>query len=326
MATIKYFEAITQAVDEEMSRDEGVFVIGEDVGKWGGVWGTSKGLIEKYGSMRSVDAPISESAIIGTVVGSALTGLRPVAEIMYIDFITCCMDQVVNQAAKLRAMSGGNLRVPLVIRCPEGCGTMEAAQHSNCFEAWFAHTPGLKVVAPYTVYDVKGMLKSAIRDDNPVFFIENRRLYGRKAIIPDEEYLVPLGKASICKEGSDLTIVSYSKALDLVLEAAKRLESKASLEVIDLRTLVPLDIETVIQSLKKTRRLMVAHEAPVRGGFGGEIVRQVTQDAFDLLLAPPKVIGGLSLPIPYSPELEKKCILQVETVINEIEKSLNLFK
>lgn len=322
MARIKYMAAIGQALDEEMARDERVFVIGEDVGKWGGVWGTCKGLYQKYGAMRAADTPISESAIIGTAVGAAITGLRPVAEIMYIDFITCAMDQVVNQAAKLRLMSGNKLTVPLVIRCPEGCGTMEGAHHSGNLEAWFAHTPGIKVVAPATVYDAKGLLKSAIRDDNPVLFIEHRCLYGRSEEIPDGEIVVPIGKAAVRQQGTDVTLVTYSKMLDIALKAAAHLEGKISIEVIDLRTLVPLDMETIIESVKKTKRLIVAHEAPVRCGFGSEVVRQVVEKAFDVLQAPPKVIGGANLPMPYSPVLEKTCIPQLEDVVCEIEKTL----
>jgi pyruvate dehydrogenase E1 component beta subunit len=323
MPKIKYSAAIGQALDEEMERDDRVFIIGEDVGKWGGVWGTGKGLYQKYGPMRAVDTPISESAIIGTAVGAAITGLRPVAEIMYIDFITCAMDQVVNQAAKLRLMSGNKLTVPLVIRCPEGCGTMEAAHHSSNLEAWFAHTPGIKVVAPATVYDAKGLLKSAIRDDNPVFFIEHRCLYGRSEEVPDGQWLVPIGKAAVRQQGTDVTLVTYSKMLDTALKAAAQLESKISVEVIDLRTLVPLDIETVMDSVKKTRRLIVAHEAPVRCGFGAEVVRQVAESAYGLLQAPPKVIGGVSSPMPYSPPLEKVCIPQLEDIISTIQKMCN---
>lgn len=320
MAKIKYMAAIGQALDEEMARDDSVFVIGEDVGKWGGVWGTSKGLYQKYGPMRAVDTPISESAIIGTAVGAAITGLRPIAEIMYIDFIACAMDQVVNQAAKLRLMSGNKINVPLVIRCPEGCGTMEAAHHSGNLEAWFIHTPGIKVIAPATVYDVKGLLKSAIRDDNPVLFIEHRCLYGRTEEVPDGEWLVPIGKAAVRKAGIDVTLITYSRMLDTAMKAASQLEGSISVEVIDLRTLVPLDIETVMASVQKTGRLIIAHEAPVRCGFGAEIVRQVTEAHFGMLKSAPKVVGGANIPMPYSPPLEKLCIPQVEDVVAAIKQ------
>lgn len=320
MAKIKYMAAIGQALDEEMARDDSVFVIGEDVGKWGGVWGTGKGLYQKYGPMRAVDTPISESAIIGTAVGAAITGLRPIAEIMYIDFITCAMDQVVNQAAKLRLMSGNKINVPLVIRCPMGCGTNEAAQHSGNLEAWFIHTPGIKVIAPATVYDVKGLLKSAIRDDNPVLFIEHRCLYGRTEEVPDGEWLVPIGKAAVRKAGIDVTLITYSRMLDTAMKAASQLEGSISVEVIDLRTLVPLDIETVMASVQKTGRLIIAHEAPVRCGFGAEIVRQVTEAHFGMLKSAPKVVGGANIPMPYSPPLEKLCIPQVEDVVAAIKQ------
>jgi len=320
MATLKFFNAITQAIDEEMQRDERVFVVGEDVGKWGGVWGTSQGLYNKYGPDRVLDTPISEAGIIGTAVGAAITGLRPIAEIMYIDFITCGMDQVVNQAAKLRLMSGNKLTLPMVIRMPEGCGTMEAAQHSQNLEAWFVHTPGLKVIAPYTVYDAKGLLKSAIRDDNPVIFIENRCLYGRKENLPEDEWLVPIGKASVLKQGRDITVISYSRMLDRVLQAAAQLENRISVEVIDLRTLVPMDIEAVSASVRKTGRCVVAHEAPKRCGFGSEVVRVLTEMLFSELKAPPTVVGGADIPIPYSPVLEKACIPQTKDVVEAIEK------
>ena len=320
MPFVKYFNAIAEAVDEEMQRDERVFVVGEDVGKWGGVWGTSRGLYQKYGAKRAVDAPISESAIVGTAVGAALTGLRPIAEIMYIDFITCAMDQVINQAAKLRLMSGNKLTLPLVIRTPAGCGTMEAAQHSQSLEAWFVHSPGLKVVMPYTVYDAKGLLKSAIRDDNPVLFIEHRCLYGRREELPEGEILVPIGKAIVRRQGGDVTVISYSRMLDFAIKAAEQLNNQISVEVIDLRTLVPLDVETIVRSVGKTRRALIVHEAPVRCGFGAEIVRVLNENCFDSLVAAPKVIGGANIPIPYSPGLERSCIPQTEDIVAEIKK------
>lgn len=322
MRPLQYAHAIKRALDEEMERDDRVFLIGEDIGKWGGVWGTSFGLMRKYGEKRVCDAPISESAIIGAAVGAALTGLRPVAEIMYIDFITCAMDQVVNQGAKLHLMSGDKLTVPLVIRSPQGSGTMEAAQHSQSLEAWFAHTPGMKVIAPSTVYDACGLLKSAIRDDNPVFFLEHRCLYDKKELVPEDEWLVPLGNAAIRRAGRDVTVVTYSRMVDKVLEAAEELKGKIEAEVVDLRTLVPLDLETIAASVEKTGRLIVAHEAPVRGGFGAEVVRQVTETFFDKLRTAPKVVGGAALPMPYSPVLEEACIPQVRDMVKAIEESV----
>ena len=317
---LEYIDAICEALDEEMARDESVFVIGEDVGYFGGVWGSSKGLLQKYGEKRVRDTPISESGIIGASVGAAITGLRPVAEIMYNDFITCAMDQVVNQAAKLRFMSGNKLTLPMVIRTPEGCGTAEAAQHSQNLEAWFVHTPGLKVVIPATVYDVKGLLKTAIRDNNPVMFFEHRLLYNIEEEVPEGEWLVPFGEAVVRREGSDVTVVAYSYMIRKVLEAAEELSSEISVEVVDPRTLVPLDLETIISSVKKTGRLLVAHEAVTRCGVGSDIARLVMEQAFDYLGAPPKVLGSINLPIPYAPVLENHCIPLKDDVVNAVQK------
>lgn len=320
MPEMKYVEAVGKALDEEMARDDRVFLLGEDVGAFGGAWGTNPGLMEKYSPMRVRNTPISESAIIGAAVGAAITGLRPVAEIMYFDFITCAMDQIINQAAKLRLMSGNKLKIPLVIRTPGGCGTMEAAHHSGNLEAWFVHTPGLKVVAPATAYDMKGLLKSAIRDDNPVLIIENRLLYYRSEQVPDGEWTVPIGKAAVAREGSDVTVITYSYMLTKVLDAAKKLAPDINVEVIDLRTLEPLDFETIEASIKKTGKCIVAHEAVTRCGFGAEIVRLVSEKLFDYLDAPPLVLGTDSFPIPYSPSLEKSCIRQTEEIIAVIKK------
>lgn len=318
MATrnLRYLDAIIEAVDEEMAHDDRVFLIGEDVGYFGGVWGTSKGLLEKYGEKRVRDTPISEAGIVGTAVGAAITGLRPVAEIMYNDFITCGMDQVVNQAAKLRFMSGNKLILPMVIRMPEGCGTAEAAQHSQNLEAWFVHTPGLKVAIPSTVYDVKGLLKTSIRDNNPVIFFEHRCLYNIEEEVPEGEWLVPMGQAAIRREGKDLTIVAYSYMVPKVLQAAEELSREISIEVIDPRTLVPLDLDTIITSVKKTGRLLIAHEAVTRCSVGSDIARQVMERAFDYLDAPPTVLGSLNLPIPYSPVLENYCIPMKEDILS----------
>jgi len=323
MPKLKYMNAITQALDEEMQRDERVFVIGEDVGEFGGVWNTSNGLLEKYSAQRVCDTPISEAAIIGTAVGAALTGLRPVVEIMYLDFITCAMDQVVNQAAKLRLMSGNRVTLPLVIRGPQGCGTREAAQHSQQLEAWFVHTPGLKVIAPSTVYDVKGLLKSAIRDDNPVFFIEHRLLYDLREEVPEKEWLVPIGEAVVRRQGTDVTILSYSYMMQKVLEAAGQLAPDIDVEVIDLRTLEPLDFELIAASVKKTGRCIVAHEAVARGGMGAEIIRRLTESIFGSLKAPPKVIGSAAVPMPFSPVLEDACIPQIDDIVTAVKDAVS---
>ncbi|NPV08746.1 MAG: alpha-ketoacid dehydrogenase subunit beta [Anaerolineae bacterium] len=311
-----YVQALNEALVEEMGRDASVFLIGEDIGySGGGVFRVTTGLADRFGDGRVRETPISESAIIGTAVGAAATGLRPVAEIMYMDFITCGMDQVANQAAKISFMSGGQVRLPLVIRTPSGMGTREAAQHSQSLEAWFVHTPGLKVVMPATVYDAKGLLKSSIRDDGPVLFIENRMLYYEKESVPEGEWVVPLGQAAIRREGDQLTVVATAYALHKALKAAEMVAGEVSVEVIDPRTLVPLDMEAITRSLEKTGRLLVVHEAPVRGGFGAEVVRRAMESAFEYLDCAPRVLGGAATPMPYSPPLEDACVPQVEDIV-----------
>ena len=320
MREIRYVDALNEAIREEMERDGNIFLIGEDIGPLGGSFGVYKGLFDKFGEKRVRQTPISESAIIGTAVGAAMTGLRPIAEIMYIDFITCGMDQVTNQAAKLSFMSGGQVKIPLVIRTQQGPGTREAAQHSQNLEAWFVHTPGLKVVMPSSVYDAKGLLKSSIRDNSPVIFIEHRLLYFKKESVPDGDWLVPLGEAEIKRKGDDITVVATSFMVHQVLEAAKIVSDKIRIEVIDPKTLVPLDIEKIIASIKKTKRVLIVHEAPVRGGVGAEILRQITEKAFDYLDTPPKVLGGANTPIPFSACLEDACIPQKEDIIKAVKE------
>ncbi|MEN6402802.1 MAG: alpha-ketoacid dehydrogenase subunit beta, partial [Armatimonadia bacterium] len=305
MSNITYLRALNRALHEEMTRDDRVFVIGEDVAEAGGVWGVQKGLLARFGHRRVRQTPISECGFTGLAVGAAMTGLRPVVEIMYNDFITTCMDMVVNQAAKLRYMSGGQLRIPMVIHTPGGGGTAEAAQHSQCLEAWFAHVPGLKVVLPSTPYDAYGLLKTAIRDDNPVYFMEHRLLYDTKGEVPKEEFTIPFGQAAIRREGTDLTIVATLNMVQKCLNVAEKLNERVNVEVIDPRTLVPLDEETILASVQKTGRLLVVQEAATCGGFGSEIVRRVTEKPFNSLQAPPKVLGILDLPMPFSPPLEK---------------------
>lgn len=318
MRTITYVEALNEAIIEEMEKDDRVFVIGEDVVS--GVFGVTKGLINKFGEKRVRNTPISESAIIGASVGASMTGLIPVAEMMYLDFITCAMDQVVNQAAKLSFMSGGQFKLPLVIRAQFGTGTREAAHHSQCLESWFVHTPGLKVVMPSSAYDAKGLLKTAIRSDSPVIFLEHRFLYSKKEEVPNGEWLVPFGEANIRKVGKDITVVATSYILHKVLEVADEISKEIDVEVIDPRTLVPLDIDTIINSVKKTKRILIVHEAVTRGGVGAEIIRQVVEKGFDYLDAPPKVLGGLEVPMPYSPILEDFCIPQKEDIIRIIKE------
>ncbi len=320
MRELTYTQALSEALSEEMERDETVFLIGEDIGAFGGVFGITKGFVERFGERRVRQTPVSESAIIGTAVGAAMTGLRPVAEIMYVDFITTAMDQVVNQAAKLRYMSGGQVTMPLVIRTQGGGGTAEAAQHSQSLEAWFVHVPGLKVVMPATPYDAKGLLKTAIRDDHPVMFLEHKLLYAETQTVPEGKWLIPFGEADIKCEGDDVTVVATSLMVHKTLEAVEALSDKISVEVIDPRTLVPLDIEAILKSVEKTGRLLVVHEACIKAGMGAEIVREVVEKAFDYLDAPPKVLGGLNIPMPYTPPLEKVVTPQKEDIIRAVRE------
>ena len=318
---LRYADALNEAMDEEMARDDRVFLIGEDVDLYGGVYNLSVNLVEKYGAERVVGTPISEQGFVGLAVGAAMTGLRPIVEIMYMDFIMLAMDQLANQMAKLRYMSGGQFAMPVTIRAQAGAGTAEAAQHSQSLEAWFTHVPGFKVVMPATSYDAKGLLKSAIRDDNPVLVIENRVLfYDKKETAPEGEWLVPLGKADVVREGSDVTLVAIGYTRRKALAAAEALDGDISVEVIDPRTVQPLDIETLLASVKKTGRLLVTHESHTRCGIGAEIVRRVVADGFEHLKASPRVLGGADLPMPFSPGLEEVCIPQEESIIRAIRE------
>jgi len=303
---ITYAQAVSEALREEMARDESVFLIGEDLGPVR----EAKGLWDALRDRRVWQTPISEAGFVGLAVGAAAVGLRPVVEIMYCDFVTVCFDQIVNQAAKLKLMSGNRIKVPMVIKTPAGCGTREGAHHSGSHEAWFMHAPGLKVVMPSNAYDAKGLLKSAIRDDGPVVFIQHRLLHPMTQQVPQGEWLVPLGEAALKREGEDLTLVALSYAVPKALEAAEALGDEISVEVIDPRTLVPLDLDTILASLTKTGRLLVVHEAPARGGAGAEILRRVTAAGFDLLRAAPRVLAGADTAMPYSPPLEDACIPQ----------------
>jgi len=321
MREITYTVALREALDEEMGRDPTVFQIGEDIGRFGGVWLIQKGQYERFGEMRLRGTPVSESGFVGLAVGAAIAGLRPVVEIMYIDFITTAMDQVINQAAKLGLMSGGAVKVPLVIRGEQGSGSREAAQHSQSLEAWFVHAPGFKVVIPSTPYDAKGLLKSAIRDDEPVMFLEHRFLYGTKGEVPQDEYLVPIGKGIVRREGSDITVVSTSWFLQRVLAAATELAAEGiEAEVVDPRTLMPLDLDLIAASVRKTGRLLVVQEATVVASMGAEIVRQVVEHAFDAIDAPPRVLGGAHVPMPYSPPLEDVCLTQKDDIAAAIRQ------
>ena len=318
---VSYAEAIREALREEFLRDETVVLFGEDVGLHGGAFAATKGLWSEFGDDRIFDTPLSEAAIAGMAVGAALTGFRPIAEIMYSDFITIAMDQIVNQAAKIRYMFGGKAKLPLVIRTAGGGGRGNAAQHSQSLESWFVNVPGLKVVMPSTPYDVKGLLKTCIRDDNPVIFLEHKVLYNMAGEIPEEEYLIPLGKGDIKREGKDVTLVATSMMVHKALKAASQLQEEGiDVEVIDPRTLVPLDKELIIDSVKKTSKLVVVHEAPVRGGVGAEIVSIVVNEAFDYLDAAPERVGAMDCPIPYEASLEAKVIPGEEDIINAVRK------
>lgn len=319
MKETRYIKAITEALDEEMARDANVFVVGEDVGAPGGAFGGTRGLLEKYGEMRVKDTPISESAIVGVAIGAAVQGLRPVAEIMFADFLTVCMDQIVNQLAKTRYMFGGLYNAPVVIRAPGGGGLNAGPQHSQCLESWFAHVPGLKVVMPATPYDAKGLLKSAIRDDNPVLFLEHKALYAMKGQIPEEEYLVPIGKADVKREGRDVTVVSASRMVHQALAAAESLAREGiEVEVIDLRTISPLDKETIFESVEKTSKLVVAHEAVKAFGIGAEIAAMVCEEMIDHLDAPVLRVGAPFVPVPF--DLESHYLPNANDVAASVKK------
>ncbi len=321
MKEVRYIRAITEALKEEMARDESVFVIGEDVAYPGGSFSATRGLLEEFGGRRVKDTPISEAAIVGLALGAATQGLRPVVEIMFMDFLPLCMDQIVNQVAKTRYMFGGQYQVPLVIRTPCGGGVNAGPQHSQCLESWFAHVPGLKVVMPATPYDVKGLLKAAIRDDNPVLFVENKALYGLQGEIPEEDYLVPIGKADVKKPGKDVTVVATSRMVHQSLEAARTLsEEGIEVEVIDLRTISPLDKETIFQSVEKTSRLVVAHEAVKAFGVGAEIAAMVAEEMIDCLDAPILRVGAPFTPVPFN--LESFYLPNAEDVIKAVKKAL----
>ena len=322
MREVTYSEALREALREEMRRDERVFVMGEEIAVWGrsgGVFRVTEGLVQEFGVERVRDTPLTEAGIAGVAVGAAVTGMRPVAEIMYVDFMTLAMEQLVNQAAKLRYMFGGKGRVPLVIRTQGGAGRGNAAQHSQSLEAWFMHVPGLKVAMPSTPYDAKGLLKTAIRDDNPVVFIEHKVLYFTRGPVPEEEYTIPFGVADVKREGRHCTFVGTQSVLLKGLEAADRLSKEGvELEVVDPRTLNPLDVDTIVASVKKTGKLVVGHEACERGGVAGEIIAQVVERAFDYLDAPPQRVCGKNCPIPYNSNLEAAATPQVDDIVSAV--------
>ena len=321
---ITYAQAIREAMSEEMRRDPDVFFMGEDIGVYCGAFGVSGGMLEEFGPERVRDTPISENGFVGAAVGAAVTGMRPIVELMFSDFMSVCFDHLINQAPKMRYMFGGKVKVPMVMRTPSGGGTGAAAQHSQSLETIYAHIPGLKVVVPATPYDAKGLLKTAIRDDNPVIFLEQKLLYRTKGAVPEEEYTIPFGQADVKRAGGDCTIITYGRMTHLCLDAAAKLaESGVDVEVIDIRTLVPLDTSALIESVMKTKHCVVVHEAVKFAGFGGELAAVINEsEAFYYLDAPVKRLGALYTPIPFNPILEKNCFPTVEGIIAEVKETV----
>ena len=319
MAELMYREALNQALAEEMRRDPLVFTMGEGIAERGGSYKVTEGLYKEFGPERVMDTPISEASFTGCGVGAALVGTRPIVEILFIDFTGLIMDQIINQAAKYEFMSGGQGKVPMVLRTQGGAGNGLAGQHSQSLEALFYHIPGLKVVMPSTPYDAKGLLKASIRDDDPTIFIEHKLLYMTKGEVPEDDYIVPLGQADIKRTGEDVTLISYSYMTLKCLEAAEALAGEGiSVEVVDLRTLTPLDKETILESVEKTGRAIVVHEAVKRGGVGGDIASMIMEEAYDDLDGPVMRICGKNTTIPYNLELEKVCVPSVEDIVEGV--------
>jgi pyruvate/2-oxoglutarate/acetoin dehydrogenase E1 component len=321
MRKLTYAGALNEALRQEMRRDPNIYVAGEDVGKYGGIFGVTASLLDEFGPERVLDTPITESAIIGSAVGAAAAGLRPVVELMFIDFIGVALDQLYNQAAKMKYMFGGKAKLPLVLRTEGGAGMSAAAQHSQCLEGWFMHIPGLKVVIPSTPYDAKGLLISSIRDDNPVVFIEHKMLYGNEGEVPEEPYEIPLGKADVKREGSDVTVVATLAMVSKALKVAEELAKEGiSVEVIDPRCLTPLDDGTIIASVKKTHHLVIVHEEVGNAGSGAEIAARVADKAFDYLDAGIKRVTAPFSPVPFSPVLEAAFIPSEEKIIAAVKE------
>lgn len=319
MANMSFAQALNDAHKLEMERDPNIYIAGEDVGVYGGIFGVTAGLLDQFTDKRVRDTPITESAIIGTAVGAAAAGLRPVIELMFVDFIGVAFDQLYNQAAKMKYMFGGKAKLPLVMRASCGAGIGAAAQHSQCLEAWFMHVPGLKVVMPSTPYDAKGLLISSIRDDNPVVFLEHKLLYGMEGEVPEEAYTIPLGQADIKREGQDVTVVATAQMVNLSLSAAEKLSGDGiSVEVVDPRTLSPLDEESILESVRKTHRLVIVHEEVKFAGSGAEIAAMVAEKAFDYLDAPIIRVAAPFTPVPFSPTLEAEFIPSEEKIIEAV--------
>lgn len=317
MRETTYSEAVREALSEAMRENEDVFMLGEDIGVYGGAFGVSRGMVEEFGEERIRSTPISESAIAGVSVGAAITGMRPVFELQFSDFVTIALDQIVNQAAKIRYMYGGKAKIPLVMRTPGGSGTGAAAQHSQSLENWTAHVPGLKVIQPATAYDAKGLLHAAIEDDNPVMFYEHKLCYKTSCDVPEGKYVLPIGVADVKREGKDITVVATGIMVHKALEAAETLQAEGiDIEVVDPRTLVPLDKQTIVHSVMKTGKAIVVTEAVKRSGFSAELASVIAEsESFDFLDAPIVRLAGKEVPIPYQPELEKSAVPQVEDIL-----------
>ena len=318
-------EAVARGLREALRQDDRVFLMGEDIGAYGGAYAVTRGFLEEFGPERVRDTPIAESVIVGSAVGAALAGLRPIVEIMTINFSLLAMDQIVNHAAKLSYMTNGQFRVPMIIRTVTGGGGQLGATHSQSFEGWYASVPGLKVVVPSTPFDALGLMRAAVKDDNPVIFAEHALLYGARGQVPDQWYEVPLGKAAVPRRGGDVTIVAYSRMVHVALQAAETLAARGTqAEVIDLRTLRPLDMDTVIDSVKKTNRAVVVEETWKTGGFAGEIVSTIQEEAFDYLDGPVARVGGIDVPAPYAAKLEAAALPDADRVLQAIEKSFGI--
>jgi len=307
--------ALAEALYEEMSRDETIFIIGEDLTAHAGVFGQFEGIFENFPD-RIIDTPISETAIAGVGLGAALTGLRPFVDLHFSDFVTCCMDELTNQTAKIRYMFGGQVNVPMVIWCPDGAGLRAAAQHSQSLEAWFVHTPGLKVVVPSEPADVKGLIKSAIRDDDPVMFFQHKKLFAKQGPVPVGDIAIPLGRAAVKRTGKDISLLSYGSGFYLCQDALEELgKLDIDAEIVDLRTLNPLDMDTIAGSITKTHRVVIVHEACLTGGFGAELAARIQDELFDYLDAPVKRVAAKNVPIPFSPTLEDYVLPKISDVI-----------
>tara|TARA_B100000579_G_C22804414_1_gene841696 strand:+ start:739 stop:1716 length:978 start_codon:yes stop_codon:yes gene_type:complete len=325
MREIQFRQAVMEAMSEEMTLDNRVFLMGEEVAEYNGAYKASKGMLDKFGPKRVIDTPISELGFSGIGVGAAMNGLRPIIEFMTFNFSLVGIDQIINNAAKMMQMSGGQFNIPIVFRGPTGSAGQLGATHSQSFDNWFANCPGLKVVIPSNPYDAKGLLKSSIRDDNPVIFMESEVMYGDKMVVPEEEYTIPIGSAKVCEEGDSVTIVSYGKMMKTVFAAASELKKESiSIEVIDLRTIRPLDYETIIESVKKTNRLIIVEESWPFGSISSEITYHIQQNAFDFLDAPIGRVCAADVPMAYAPNLVKEFLPKTETIIEKVKNVLYL--